>query len=263
MGIFIPESVRNIIGDKPYVLDTVGCSGATVLIFDDYVLKIADLDEDWHRNLKMSKWIRGRLPVPETLAVEELDGKGYLLMSRIKGSMCSSVSLLYEPKKMCELLVAVIHKFWELPIAECPVTYSLDEKLDDCEWNIAHGYYKEDETWPRQYDDKWFDAPETLLLWLRENKPVKPDLVVCHGDLYLSNIFAQSGVVTGLIDFTWSGVADRYQDIALCVRSFRSVLAMIYTDSAINDILSYFVSMLGIELDIDKLWYHIMLDELV
>ena len=262
MDIYIPETIASFVVDKPYSVDKVGMSGATVLLYDDYVLKIADFDNDWRRNLVMNKWFNGVFPVPELIVGEVHDSKGYLLMSRLSGQILSSSSMLFEPKSVIKLLVGVLHRLWSLDINACPAVYTLDEKLQDCADNIVEGYFPVDSTWPRKYNGKKFDTPESLLSWLRDNKP-STDLCVTHGDLYLQNILETNGVVTGVIDFGWSGVADRYQDLALCFRSLRSPLVKIYGESVTSDLFDYMICELGISLDIGKLWYYIMLDELV
>ena len=40
-----------------------------------------------------------------------------------------------------------------------------------------------------------------------------------HGDFCLPNIFADDSGLTGLIDLGRAGVADKWQDIAICYRS--------------------------------------------
>lgn len=262
MNIYVPESISRFVCDKPYNTDKVGMSGATVLLYDDYVLKIDDYGPDWCRNLVMNKWLSDVFPTPELIVNEVQNGKGYLLMSRLQGRILPMSSLLCEPKSLIKLLVGLLDRLWSLDISSCPAVYSLDKKLQDCADNIAEGYIVEDATWPRQYGDKWFDAPETLLMWLQANKP-SADLCVTHGDLYLQNILESQGVVTGVIDFGWSGVADRYQDLALCFRSLHALLAKVHGESVMADLFDYMVCELGISLDTEKLWYYVMLDELV
>ena len=38
--MYIPESIKKIIGDRTYTIDTVGMSDSQVIVFDHMVLKI-------------------------------------------------------------------------------------------------------------------------------------------------------------------------------------------------------------------------------
>ncbi|NUO56629.1 MAG: phosphotransferase [Hamadaea sp.] len=49
--------------------------------------------------------------------------------------------------------------------------------------------------------------------------PADADLVVCHGDYVLPNAFLTGDVVTGYIDLGDLGVADRWLDLAVALRS--------------------------------------------
>lgn len=44
--LYIPDKIKNIIGDKPYSIDKVGMSNSQVLYFDDMVLKIENQSEE-------------------------------------------------------------------------------------------------------------------------------------------------------------------------------------------------------------------------
>ena len=81
--IQMPENIKMMIGDKPYKVDDIGMSGNQVLIFDDMVLKIEEYKEYLKEYVRMMRWLEGKLPIPQILAYEEVDGKSYLLMSRI------------------------------------------------------------------------------------------------------------------------------------------------------------------------------------
>ncbi len=58
------------------------------------------------------------------------------------------------------------------------------------------------------------------MIILKTEKP-EEELVFSHGDLGDSNIFVKDGKVSGFIDLGRSGRADKWYDIAFCVRSIQ------------------------------------------
>lgn len=95
-----------------------------------------------------------------------------------------------------------------------------------------------------------------------DNRPDE-DLVFSHGYFCLPNIFLKDDKVSGFIDLGNMGIADRYQDIALCYRSLNNNLAGAYGGKVygkIDDNLLF--DCLGITPDYEKIRYYILLDEL-
>ena len=76
-------------------------------------------------------------------------------------------------------------------------------------------------------------------------------------------IFIDQDQISALIDLGRSGIADRYQDIALCYRSLKHNFSGVYSGIAYPD---FHPDMLFDELDMtpdyDKIRYYILLDEL-
>ena len=97
-----------------------------------------------------------------------------------------------------------------------------------------------------------------LLVWLEQNRPAEQP-VLSHGDFCLPNVFLSDGRVTGFIDLGHCGIADRYQDIALCCRSLRHNLEETAHVPFDED---RFFRALGVERDAEKIRYYILLDEL-
>ena len=94
-----------------------------------------------------------------------------------------------------------------------------------------------------------------LLIYLKQNKPKDARLSFTHGDYYLPNILAKHGKISGFIDLGRDGIADVYQDIALCVRSLKH-------NYGIEDYTDLFLKYLGIQPNWKKIEYYILLDEL-
>ncbi|WZL72469.1 phosphotransferase [Clostridiaceae bacterium 35-E11] len=100
-----------------------------------------------------------------------------------------------------------------------------------------------------------FNSPEELYNYLIKNQP-KEELVFSHGDYCLPNVFLDNKTVTGFIDLGRAGVADKWQDVALCVRSLEHNLQS-------NQYTDLFYAYLNIKPDYKKIKYYILLDQLL
>ncbi|MBR4992593.1 MAG: hypothetical protein IKY86_06340, partial [Clostridia bacterium] len=85
--VSFPAVIRQIIGDLPFTENTIGMSGAGVLMFDDMVLKMAPADQNAAREIRMMDWLQDRLPVPKVVHTTVENRTSYLLMSRLQGEM--------------------------------------------------------------------------------------------------------------------------------------------------------------------------------
>ena len=104
--------------------------------------------------------------------------------------------------------------------------------------------------------------PHTTRPSKKRPKPVE-ELVFSHGDYCMPNIFIKNNKINGFIDLGRSGVADKYQDIALCYRSLKHN----FDGSQGGKVYENFnAESLFIELDIvpdwEKIKYYILMDEL-
>ena len=83
--MYIPDSIKSYISNKPYTFDSKGKSGAVIMMFHDAVLKIEEVSEEVRREERVISWLNGRLYVPSTIISVEEEGKIYRLMERIRG----------------------------------------------------------------------------------------------------------------------------------------------------------------------------------
>ena len=82
-----PHSIAARLGSAVYQENFTGKSDASVLMFDDYVLKIRPVDSPDTIDVEIMQWLAGKLPVPEIAAHEVEGGKDWLLMTRNRGRM--------------------------------------------------------------------------------------------------------------------------------------------------------------------------------
>ncbi len=260
--IYIPSEMRELINIRNCQFDSVGLSGSTVILFDDMVLKIGSTCDSFRNEVRIMRWLRSKLPVPEVIYYTEEGGKSYLLMSRVRGLMGCERHYLERPDELKTLLADTIKSLWSVDISECPSRQSLDYYLAKAEENVANGRVKFEDV------DKWlladggFTSFESLLKWLNLARP-EMDLVFSHGDLSLPNLFFEDGQLTGLIDLGDAGTGDRWRDIAICLRSFKHNLEGRHGIKTFPDYdVCAMFDELGLEPCPDKIKYWLLLDEL-
>ena len=108
-----------------------------------------------------------------------------------------------------------------------------------------------------------FKDPRELLEWLKNNRPPE-DIVLTHGDYCLPNIFANGDRISGFIDLGKVGPADRWQDIAIAIRSLdHNFDGRYFSGEPIFDFKpQMFLDALGVEMNEEKYRYYYLLDEL-
>lgn len=254
----VPQTIRDRIGDQKYTLDTVGCSGSRVFCFETMVLKAGAEEKEY----RMLQWLSGKIPVPEVLAFERMDGVNYLLMSRAEGEMLCSDRYLEDPDLLVSLLAQGMRMLWNVDVTECPYRNRTEEKLLQAQFRVDHELCTTEDAEPGTYGPDGFQSPRQLLQWLKENKP-REEPVFSHGDFCLPNLFAANGKITAFLDLGYAGTADRYQDIALCYRSLIQNFQGKYSRKESSGFSpdSLFEA-LSISPDREKLRYYILLDEL-
>ena len=141
----------------------------------------------------------------------------------------------------------------KIDISSCPYISNLDYKLKEALYNIENNLVDMGDF----EEGNEFTSPMELYQWLVENRPLE-ELCFTHGDYCLPNIFINDNEVSGFIDVGRGGIADKWQDIALCVRSLGYNLR--HTDP--KAYVSLLFEHLGIEPNEEKIRYYILLDEL-
>lgn len=258
----LPPKIKEVIGTRPYTIDKIGMSGSQVLHFEDLVLKIEEQREESDNEHTMMAWLSERLPVPKIICSENLNGINYLLMSRIEGNMSCAPELLEDPVNLMKLLASGLKMLWGIDVTECPYNNSIDSKLKLAETRVQDNLCDMEEAEPTTYGAGGFENPEELLQWLKENRP-EEELVFSHGDYCLPNIIVKNNRVNGFIDLGRSGIADKYQDIALCYRSLQHNYGGKHGGRAHEDFDSEMIfHELQIVPDLNKIKYYILLDEL-
>lgn len=257
-----PKKLHKYIGDRISIKDAVGKSASGVYLFDDMVLKISKFDCEAENEVQMLSWLAGKIPVPNIIEHISENERSYLLMSKCIGKMACDQYYMSQPKELVELLAEALHRLWSVDIKDCPCQWSLQRRLEQAEENVDLNLVDIDDAQLDTFGPKGFRDPEQLLHWLKDNQP-EQEQCLSHGDFCLPNIFLTDSVVTGFIDLGKSGIADPWQDIALCCRTLENNYSGMYDK---NGYTGYNQQMLfdalGIKPDPERIRYYILLDEL-
>lgn len=161
-----------------------------------------------------------------------------------------------------KLLAEGLRRLWSVDISSCLYTNSTDNKLKNVEMNVRNNLCNMEDAEPGTYGANGFDNPAQLLQWLKDNKAIE-EFVFSHRDYCLPNIFVKENRINGFIDLGRSGVADKYQDIALCYRSLQHNFVGVYGGKRYGNFNAIILfDELEIIPDWDKIKYYILLDEL-
>ena len=257
----LPRSLLPHVARRSYVIDEVGHSGSTIALFDDRVLKIEPDDEESAAALRMMAWLSGRVPVPRVIASAQEDGLCYTLMTRVTGEMACAPQFMRAPETLTGILADALRMLWRVSVTDCPVRCTLDEKLRRARARVEAGLVDTGDVEPETFGPGGFEDPAALLDWLETHRPPE-DIVLSHGDFCLPNVFIGDGRVSGLIDLGRSGAADRWQDIALCLRSLRDNARGRFGTVYPGFDGELLLRRLGMAPDREKIRYYLLLDEL-
>ena len=252
----LPPNLAQAVSGYAWQQNTVGFSSAQIFRLEtknknSLYLKIDS--RHFKNSLSLEKrklnWLKNRLPVPEVLLFAEDEMNEYLLLSEIFGVDASNDSLKTDlPRLVGELTdgLKMIHK---LPIADCPFDARLEYKIELARERMINGLV----------DEKDFDeerqgrTAEDLFQELIATAPTAEDLVFTHGDYCTPNVILDKGKLSGFVDWSSAGIADKYQDIALLTRSVRYNFGKELEESVFE--------IYGIEPDWEKILFYLLLDE--
>lgn len=258
----LPPAIKSRLNSNKFQLDNMGLSESKVYLFENQVLKIGEDNEEAENEYIIMEWLKNKLPVPHVLARETAEGKSWLLMTRVQGKMSCDEEYMKNPMELTGLLADALKLLWQTDITECPCIWNIDRKLEMAKYWVEHNMVDTDNVEPDTYGENGFASPKELFQWLTENKPDE-EPVLSHGDFCLPNIMFEGKELKGYIDLGRMGVADRWQDIALCYRSLLHNYSGKYGGKSYEGFNPEMLfEMLGIEPDWEKIRYYILLDEL-
>ena len=257
----LPDELRVMLSGYKSIKDEVGCSSAGVYKFfkddESLYLKIEKYGAEPRREYEMLKWLNGRLPVPQIKFYTIENGFSYMLTDKVNGYSASDFiadAMTQSYEGLVKVLADGLKMLQSVIIDDCPYSNTLDIKLHAALFNIENQLVDMNDF---EEGNKFAD-PKALYDWLILNKPDE-ELSFTHGDYCLPNIYIDGDKVTGFLDWGRGGIADKWQDIALCVRSLGYNLGNIPDKDKYIDMLFDNLNTIP---DWQKIDYYILLDEL-
>jgi len=254
--MYIPKKIQQLTNYVKPTKDTMGMSGSRVYMYQHHVLKVHEKkDKVLIKEKDTLIWLKDRIPVPEVICYQEMKHHAFLLMSKCEGVMTCDPSVLDKPYDMISMLAKGLKMLWNIDIHDCPFDSTLKEKLKIAQKNVEEDDVDTSQAEDNTYGEKGFKDPYELLQWLKTNQP-QEELVFSHSDYCLPNVLVKDGAITGFIDFDRAGIACKWADISLCVRS------IYHNFGHHEDYIKHLFNELDMSPDWDKIRYYILLDEL-
>jgi aminoglycoside 3'-phosphotransferase-1 len=259
-AVQMPASLAAKLIGYEWARDTAGASGAAVYRLhskahaSEFFLKHGKgaIADDIADEMIRLRWLGRYVPVPAVVHFTQTDAEAWLLMTSVRGK--TAYQMLQTSAEDRTVIVDAIARFLKrlhaIPTSDCPFTSDDNYRLARARVRIDAGlvdagdFDDEREGWTA---NQVWDVMHAFL-------PLAPDPVVTHGDFSLDNVLLVDEEVLGCIDVGRVGIADRYQDLAIawnCLGEFGPSLQ------------ERFLEQYGVlNLDRDKLQFHLMLDEL-
>ena len=253
----VPEPLRPFVEGVTWTRITVGKSLSDTFRLDRsgraaLYLKIAPRAHwmELLREKERLEWLQGRLPVSDVVGYETDDQSEYLLLTALPGRHAAIPTDEELNRKTVQLLATGLRAIHAISIHDCPFDMTLDRELQMVRYNVENGLVDE----ARFDSTRLGRSAAELFAELRSRRPAGEDLVFAHGDYSLPNVMIDGDEVSGFVDWGRAGVADRYKDIALAIRSLERNLG--------EDLTLTFLEAYGLPSpDVDKIEYYKLLDE--
>jgi aminoglycoside phosphotransferase len=206
---------------------TVGESGAQTYCLisihqSSLYLKIAPLSLALQLEVEsqVMEWLKDKLAVPQLIAFFIEAEKEYLLMSALPGlhlaQLVAESSSKATKTAAVKLLAAGLKRMHAISVENCPFNHSLPQEMILLKERLRKKLVDESDFDESRRGKRARDLFDELVSTL----PKEEELVFTHGDYCLPNIIVTAEWnISGFIDLSRAGLADRYRDLALACRS--------------------------------------------
>ena len=170
--------------------------------------------ESLAREAEAMVWLAGPTRTPKVYWSGAIGDWRVLLAERLPGRPASHLSA----SEAEDGLARVVHALAALharPMEDCPFDQRLNVKLAAARERVGAGAITPDDFGGRNRGQD----PHDMFRRLQARIPLGEDLVLTHGDASLPNFIVPPAGEVGLVDLALFGVADRWHDLALFLRS--------------------------------------------
>ena len=230
----LPECLARLLGGAERAACRIGESGAGVeriVAADGGVsflkmgtgLRAGDVCDEFAR----LQWLARRWPVPAVRHFVATPAAAWLWTEALPGRSAfeelERATTAAARGRIAAELGRFLRRLHAVPTEECPFRSDAALRLARARARLEAG----------EIDESDFDAEragwtaERVWAELLRTRPRSTEEVVTHGDFSLDNVFLADGEVTGCLDVGRTGVADRYQDLAIltnCLDEFGAEL---------------------------------------
>jgi aminoglycoside phosphotransferase len=219
----LPEQLEKIIKDDYFVEMSLGESASHVFQVhlkngENAYLKTTTstyVIDEIHQEIRVLDWLKGKLNVPKPLLLIEEAHKAFYLISEVPGMNLADACKSLTTDKCLKMGARYMRQVHSINIGACPFNRQLSITMKLAKANLEAGLVSTKEI----YED------------LCSRRGFKEDLVFTHGDFCFPNLIYANDTICGTIDLSRAGIADRYQDISLFLRSFQKNLAPADTEA--------------------------------
>ncbi|MBC7790567.1 MAG: aminoglycoside 3'-phosphotransferase [Anaerolineae bacterium] len=187
-------------------------------------VKAAPLSVDLRldREADRLRWmVAHHIPVPEVRDYCRIHDVEYLVVDEIPGVPASDPEWASSLPEVIAALAYGLRVLHGTDVTGCPFDHSVARQIEDARIQVNRGRVREEDFDEARAGRRAAD----LFAELVASAPASEDLVFTHGDFCLPNVILRRSEpggdveIAGLVDCGRAGVADRYQDLALAVRS--------------------------------------------
>ena len=229
--LVLPPPLAADLGKHPRTEVATGESGASVLRFDrptgssvylkSRAIEPSRRDRPLFDEAERLGWMHAvGLSVPAVLQYHEWKAREYLLLTAMPGTDASAPIPADRRGAAVAALAAALRTIHATNISACPFDATRRVRIPEAKTELDAGRVRESD----------FDAVRKgrtgadLYAELLSTLPAIEERVFTHGDFCLPNVLLQDDGaggyrVSGFVDCGRAGIADPYQDLALCARS--------------------------------------------
>ncbi len=249
-----PVTIAEKTTGESFETDAVGRSDSAVLLFANKVLKIEKTSSVSDNEYAVLQWLDGKLRAPRVLAFARENGFNYLLMTKLAGKMAFDAGLT--PEEVSAKLAEGLRLLRNTEASDCPKTRDFRTVLQEAKQRMDSGELEGLSPQTAEFADF-----ASLYDYLTAHIPQEA-LVFSHGDYCLPNVFL-SGDGIGFLDLGSACVADKDQDVFMCLWSMRYNFVTLggMTEEKFEACKQIFFEALGEPENEEKLRFHGLLDE--